>query len=337
MMSSWATLLVEALDHRAQQIGLMAEMPGDEFEAALGRFLAFEKALPMIAPFTHINQPISQPLSKDMGIESWFQQASAVTGEIRRGIWRNLFESFGLERVNPEAAIDSYSRLHALIRAADGEGPESYLAHATTNYDPAIELAIGDSTNMKLVDGFVQHAGGGRETYAPNLLADQWQTTDQVPVLHIHGGVGWYFQEDGTITRPPTDDPYDERRAPALLLPDDTKNPDLFDAPIRETWESFERLLTMASHVLFLGYSLHDSHVVQTVRAASLPTAVVTYALPNLQGEYPAPPKVELTRIKGLIPKAVVLSGAFGQREEWPDLDAQGLERWLLTTSPATQ
>jgi hypothetical protein len=335
MMSSWATRLVSALGHRAQQIGLTADMPGDEFEVALGRFLAFEAALPIVHPFTHINQPAHQALGKDMGIESWFQQAFAATSEIRRGIWRNLFESFGLERVDPGAAIDSYARLHALIRAADGDGAESYLAHATTNYDPAIEVAVQNTKGVRLVDGFVSQAGGGRQTYAPNLLADQWQTTDQVPVLHIHGAVGWYFQNDGTITRRPTDDEYDERQTPALLLPDNTKNPDLFTAPIRETWLSLNRLLQQASHVLFVGHSLHDPHIVAAVRAADRPTAVVAYAPPDAHGIYPEPPRDERDRISSLLPDATVLPGAFGQRAEWPDLDAQRLERWLLSTSPA--
>lgn len=333
MMSAWATRLVEALGHRAQQIGLEAEMPGDRFEAALGRFLAFEKALPAVWPYVHITQPLTSPMSKDMNAETWFQQASAITGEIRRAIWKNLFESFGLDRIDRDAAIDSYRRLHALLRFADGDGPESAIAHATTNYDPAIELALDNIDGITLVDGFVRHAGGGREVYAPNLLADQWQTTDQVPILHVHGAVGWYFRNDGSITRRPTDDAYDEREAPALLLPDDTKNPDLFSIPIRETWGSLRRLIAEASHVLFVGHSLHDPHIVRAVREAGRPTAVVVYTTPDANGVYPEPSESEQTWVRSQLPEAVLLPGAFGQRAPWADIDERSLERWLLATT----
>jgi hypothetical protein len=54
MMSSWASDLVRDVGPRAEQIRLRPDMPGEEFEQELGRFLAFERSFPLIEPFAHL-------------------------------------------------------------------------------------------------------------------------------------------------------------------------------------------------------------------------------------------------------------------------------------------
>lgn len=330
-MPDWASRLVETLGGRAQQIGLRADMPGEEFEAALGEFLAFEASLPRVGSFLHMDSPPQNPTGVNMAVLNWFNTSSAVVAEIRRGIWANLFESFGLDRIDHAHAETAYRALHDLIRAADGGGPESHIAHATTNYDPAIEVAVVKDERLALVDGFAPRPGAGTAVYSPNLFTSQWiNSTAHVPVVHIHGAVGWYLRSDGSIMRRPSDEPYDERQTPALLLPDDQKDPTALTSPARATWSAFNELLQEATHVLVVGHSLHDRHILDALRSASKRTAFVELSLPNERGVYSPPSATALKRYAVLLPNVTVISGCFGQRAPWHDIDERPLERWLL-------
>lgn len=86
LMPTWATRLADSLGYRAQQIGLSPDMPADQFEAALGRLLAFEGAMPLVQPCFYINGGLHASLSRDLAVDRWSQHAFGAVGEIRRGI-----------------------------------------------------------------------------------------------------------------------------------------------------------------------------------------------------------------------------------------------------------
>ncbi len=244
MMSEWATSLVEELGYAAELLGLTPSMDGDRFEAALGRFLRFAEALPTVEPLHKLGG--MQSLIGDgtqvqtvLDSRAWLNFATQNVNAIRRVVWQNLYEQFTMDRVDEEKAYRSYKRLHDLIRNSlrrDDQDP-IFLVHATTNFDRAIEAAIdleSERVNANIVskDGFISTFAGRRPQWAPNTL----ESADHdgiIPVLHLHGAVGWYFTEDGTIQSRPSDEKIDDRLTPALLLPDDTKSVPGFPLPCR--------------------------------------------------------------------------------------------------------
>lgn len=243
---------------------------------------------------------------------------------------------FRPDRIDDDAARRAYRRLHDAIRSADDDGPECFLAHATTNYDTALETAIEQDNRFRVVDGFSRRPGGGSEKYTLDAFAAATDSNRAVPVLHLHGAVGWYLNPDDTVERDPADRPYDDRRTPALLLPDDKKSPATFNAAAFQTWKQFDQLLTQATHVLFLGHSLHDQHIVQAVGRSDVRVAAVIYTEPDEAGNYPEPDETEVERCRDLLPEIVALPGKFGQNREWDDLDIDQLTRWLRASDPSS-
>jgi hypothetical protein len=345
MMSGWATDLVDKLGMRAQQIGITADMPGEMFEERLGAFLAFEKSLPILRPLAHLGTEGPPQMGVSGDFERWFAMASSAVGEIRRSLWDNLFTNFGRDRIDDEKAIRAYEHLHFAIRHADGSASqsaderdnaaESFIAHATTNYDTAIEIALESDKSVEVVDGFQRRSGRGSATYTPELLtgSDVRSSTRFVPVVHLHGAVGWYSRPNGTVTAQPADEAYDDRRIPALLLPDKNKVPAGFDSPARETWLRFEQLLTMSTHVLVIGHSLHDAHVVDALRASNASICVIVHkrADPKLRPGL-AGTEDEVRRIRSLLKEVTLLPGDFGSDHIEKFFDVDQLVQWLRST-----
>lgn len=250
---------------------------------------------------------------------------------ITRGIWTNLFTNFGRARVDNHRAAAAYRALHEQVWAAiDAEGPACWIAHVTTNYDPAIEVAIGMDDRLQLLDGFSQLRGGGSQIYNPEGIADRHRdATDRVPVLHLHGAVGWYQRSDGQVTRLAADEGYDDRRTPALLLPDNRKDPLRSGAATQATWHQFVGLLNESTHVLLIGHSLHDRHLLEALRQRQGQVAVVIYTDPDSTGQYPAASGDETERFVEALPHATLVPGRFGQLQDWPDIDRDALGKWL--------
>lgn len=328
-MSGWATDLVEALGIRAEQIGLRADMPGDEFETALGSFLAFEKALPVVGKFGYVGTPGAPQMGVDSNFQAWFNTANGAVQEVRHALWHNLFVTYGRDQIDDVAATTQYDALHAALRVADGSGPESWIAHATTNYDTAIETALGS----KAKDGFVERSGQGSPVYAPDTLTSGWESTAEIPVVHLHGAVGWYYRQDGSITRLPADENYDDRRAPALLLPDDTKGVDTFTKPQVETWGQFRRLLQMSTHVVFIGHSLHDAHIVDAVVERDLSVCVIAHGKRDSTGTLPRPADSKVSQVRSYIPKAFVVMGELEGKNTTQPFDTNEVGKWMISTT----
>jgi hypothetical protein len=181
MMQDWATSLVEQLGPRAQQVRIRPGMSGEEFEAALGKFLAFATALPLVSEFGHFgSQQVG--MGKQMDFTAWWTRADAGVQEVTQSIRVNLFECFNRNRVDDTRATNAYGTLHH-----DGLGWDSdtRIWHATTNFDPAIEVAIAHDKSFELVDGFTNPPGGGTRILSPDLFESAATSKDrpnQVPV-----------------------------------------------------------------------------------------------------------------------------------------------------------
>jgi hypothetical protein len=371
MMGGWADDLIPRLGYAAGQLGLAPNTDGPTFEQIIGRFLNSSRSLPAVEALGFMGEMTNllgnTPGSSGGNFLAWQSTARTNIESLNQQLWESLWRNFGRRRVDGKKAGAAYGALHDLIRESRGEdGSPCYIAHVTTNFDPAIEMAIGVSTypSTEPLDGFAASTGYGRPRWAPNLLTTGRANSDgRIPVVHIHGAVGWYFDPDdeNVIQRRPSDDDFDPRLSPALLLPDDTKRPDLFPVPLIQVWEQFQILLREATHVFVMGHSLHDTYLVNAIKDAAKPTAVMSLgsritsestvaeerknrlaaaklgdqgsakdALAYiLEGQWVLRDRSEADRIRQAIPDAVVIPGAFGSGEPGGDFDTAAFTKWI--------
>lgn len=275
LMTDWANSLCTDLDQAeeglADAIGLFPDLPGDKFEDFLGHFLALRAFSPQLKRLGRLGAEGLRAGNDWMG--AWHPNFTRRSAEAVEVIHRNLYENFGHRRLSEVACSAAYMRVRQWFTAADGS---THLWFATTNYDPAIEVAF-EHQGFQILDGFTASSRYASERLEPLGLTDTaLQSNSYLPLLHLHGAVGWYRDSDGSIRRYAADLPYNPTLGtPALLLPDSTKTINSL-AGGEQLWVEFRRLLEEASHVVFLGHSLHDQHLVELVAEASTPTAVLS-------------------------------------------------------------
>ena len=331
MMAEWATSLVGALGARADQVGIKPNMPGNEFEAALGKFLAFAKALPLVDEFGYFGNTSPNPTrGKGMEFQGWYARSREAVDQVMNDLHANLYENFGLNRVDQTGARDAYHSLHHQgLRWGLGE---TRIWHATTNFDPALETAIDLDGSFELVDGFTRPPGGGTRTYEPERfqqLAASGENLKQVPVLHLHGAVGWYYDDENKIVKEASDRPYAPGRTAALLLPDDTKNPATFQPGLDSTWTIFQWLLSRATHVLVLGHSLTDKHLVGALKGWSGNHMAFVKYQDCTDNNYEPPTDEEVEQYARIVGRTVsVIPGKFGRGTELYDFDLELMQEW---------
>jgi len=264
-MGEWADLLVKSLmdtgiDFRVVT-GLRPNMSGPEFEEALGRFLRNVEAFKQIKEFVPLTYRFTQRPARvsDAQMNDWYGNATAQLDGIIDAIRGSVVDNFNYSKVAAEAAADAYGKLIELLHVSPRDG----VVYATTNYDPLGELALsvlgahpdtGDAADMKGIQrGPVDVA---------NLLRG---LPRYAPVLHLHGKVGWYRQENGLVeTREITrHDPL--HGVPVIMLPDPQKTYADNDV-LALLWSQFEQALQRASKTLVVGHSLNDKLLVKTLR-----------------------------------------------------------------------
>lgn len=323
LMQDWATSLRKVIDEvepgAADVIGLEADLRGDLFEARLGQFLAFQRDLDLVG---HLARLGAEDARHDHPyIADWLSRArrrSASMVELIRG---NLFDNFGYPRFDDELARSAYAKLQAWLT----EGDENVsLAFATTNYDATIETAYS-ALGFTILDGFEAPGPYATPVLNPLGLAQQARRgNDLLPVLHLHGAVGWYRASDGPIRRHASDLPYNSSLGtPALLLPDATKSVDSL-AGAETLWDEFRLLLADASHVLVLGHSLHDRHLVELLANRSR-LAACWYA-PRERLNDPDVYAAGKKYVSKYLPTAAVIPCEFGPQ---PAANGELLHKWL--------
>ena len=240
-------------------LGLKPGMPGPEFEAQLGRFLAWSAALPAAEAILTLG--VSPPtFDPPQHIADWFRQSRSIGGQALNAIHVSLFELFGASRINDFAARTAYGKLlrYLSVQPAD-------LIYATTNYDVAAELALDDlDFNPFWGERASVRHGRPRPLRTEGLVANK---SDYTPLLHLHGRVGWYVTESSDLVSLPPDAPYNpDLGAPGLLLPDPNKTY-VGIAFAEQLWREFDAAIDLADRVLVLGHSLHDTFLVQRLQA----------------------------------------------------------------------
>jgi hypothetical protein len=279
LMPDWATSLTQALDTAepmlSRAVGLTPDMAGDAFELQLGQFLELASKIPLLKQFKNIGG--DTPTSGTAGFQGWVRLAESRCALALETIRENLYVNYNINRLGRARVVKAYTKLLQWFNTEGPVNPPPHLSFATTNYDLAIELAF--QSYAPVIDGFVQDNPYSTPQFDPvsitQALADE---TPAIPVLHLHGAVGWYRTDEGFIRKYPGDMGYNPTLgSPALLLPDATKTTSSL-VGAEGLWDVFRRLLLEASHIFVLGHSLHDAHLVDVLNEARAPIAVAWWA-----------------------------------------------------------
>jgi len=322
-MGGWATALTAELDRSvpllAHEIGLRRDMPPEEFEAALGRFLAWSLALPVVERLKGAGvEAIGRP---DESIDRFFATAGARARQATGAIHRVLFDLFGRQRINGFAASEAYGKLFEAIGRIHRSAT---VAFATTNYDVSVELALPELGLEVETGELVRPVSTDRVLRLDKILDAVGPGT--TPLFYLHGRVGWYANEQRGLVAMPADLGYQEHLgAPAILLPDPNKDYSLFSFT-EEIWRQFREALAAAHHVLVLGHSLNDSALVKELRQIEqAKLGVTTY--PKQDRANPD----EVERIRDLLPHCHLIPMDFGPE---PQFDSQALRQWCDVGPP---
>ena len=338
IMSEWATSLCAALDNLerdlAQAMHLAPAMPGEEFEETLGKFLHLDETLDVVRLFEHLGGGNDDPLTAAHPITTWVSQVEMRRPRIRDCISANLWDEFGLKRIDVEAATVAFrSILNAL-----GVGPQksrvdspsphrtppTKLISATTNYDRMQEVAYSNADPDRLTCD----VGGRRESTASSLYlaADEVLNLDPAVVthLHLHGAVGWY-RDGNRIRIDGADQPLQPGSDPAVLYPDPNKDPTSSDGH-DALWAAFTQALSKATDIVVLGHSLHDMPIVNAIAAAPDARLLVSHRA-NPSSEKQLRARLDLL---GLSSRADLISMDFG-----PEPNTRLLEQWAREGLPA--
>lgn len=327
MMPQLSRTLFEALesacDGLPEAVGLAPEMTGPEFESALGRLFQWRDSRHLNQEFSGLSfNPPPGPQARTSEMQSRWHHEDTHLETLMRTIDETLFAEFGSPRIDAEATRSAFGRLFDLI----GDVAPRELFCATTNYDPSLEIALR-RLGMQPEMGF---AGEPWET----LCLDAGRIdVDRGPVLvHLHGAVGWYREDDGSVTRHGSDRrPNQTLGRPALLYPDPAKDP--AESVTRDLWGVFGAFVfAHATHALVVGHSLHDPPLFGRLKTAAsmkprIRVGVVVHSVRRGRGRHVDVLDTELHElVQAQIPGAFVIRGSFGPE---PDLVLADLRRWV--------
>lgn len=326
LMGDWANDLNKRLD-KLGRLGASLQLPrdptnrdaGPEFEAKLGRFLAWQRALPTVSLLPSLGTGFGHEQVPD-AVHEWFQHANNNGRTIINTIHESLSELFAASRISQVSARDAYGQLLEECRLAS----DSKLVFATTNYDPAIELGLLELNRRPFwgEDGSIR---GESETriHVQGMATLPHHLT---PVMHLHGMVGWYRKPDQQVYAIRAQSYNPQWGQPALLLPDLVKSYEE-DALIAALWHEFDQALLDASHVLVIGHSLHDEHLVERLGSVGVQTrlAVGVYAGSSEGAADIA--KNQAAEFNSILPRATMIGMQFGRPVHiW---DKAALESWI--------
>jgi hypothetical protein len=321
LMPDWANRLCDALDDQegglAVAAGLARDMSGTKFENALGTLLRWRELHPLNERFRGLGGPNAGSWTDQ--IPGHYEREAERLRTIVTTLNHSMYREFGSRRVDSDSAQRAYKTLFDRLQI------ERPLACVTTNYDPVLEMILPElGFNFDL--GF--HERPARSAVLrPHGLVDRALQSDQsVPVIHLHGAVGWYERDGDVLSQPPDQEYNATLGQPAVLYPDPEKDPTR-DAVVQALWEEFQVAMEAGTHVLVLGHSLNDPALVDKLRRApGCQVAVCVYAHDDPQQQ-----EVEYGRVRELVPQATVVPCRFGPDPEFTD---DALVDWMTSADP---
>jgi hypothetical protein len=260
LMTDWENALCDALDAEEQGLAagchLARDESGPQFEQNLGLLLSWQRIQSLQDHFFTLGG--ESPNTHNQYMIAARDRANRRREIIKRVIDTTLYEQFGSHRIDDRRAREAY---FTLLQAL-GE-PEFVVA--TTNYDRSVESAL-ENLDYRVMTGFERR---GQRT--PKLVAEGLfeRRGSNIPVLHLHGAVGWYQAEDGV------EDHYADKPlnpslgTPVVLYPDPNKDPTSHEV-VSQLWRELNRIIAWADHILVIGHSLHDAPLRRVLLMAAL-------------------------------------------------------------------
>lgn len=222
LMGGWSDALVQSLGQGGsyrlvELVGLERNLDGPTFEERLGNFLSLAEFFPAIGRVMPLS--VDFPGQGNFSAQSLTEWHRTVLSQITRAVgivYSSLIENFGWDRINADAAIPPY---RTLLQAM-GVDPNSRIVCATTNYDHILEWVLerlGRRPETGVRQPFTEP---GVNTMAVLDMEEVVETVGRsVPVLHLHGAVGW-FQQQGQRPALVRAKSYDDQwGVPIVMLP----------------------------------------------------------------------------------------------------------------------
>jgi hypothetical protein len=275
LMADWSAALSEALDLAEEGLSsachLTPGLSGPEFEENLGLLLKWEQVRDLEERFQQLGG--QTPNNIPNGARDARSNQARRMAAIKSVVNRTLYEQFGQQRIDDAKSVAAYKAL--LKRLGDPE-----LIVATTNYDRAAETAL-ETLGRDVSTGFSSAPRRTPVLEPEGLVLNRGPKT---PVIHLHGAVGWYREEDpddNTVKEHPADLRYNDTLGiPVVLYPNPDKDP-TSDATVSRLWSEFHSAVDLADRILVMGHSLHDPALVKALEEASrTKDVVVTYIDP---------------------------------------------------------
>ena len=334
MMREWAEILTRHLGVDASLVGLSTTLDGPAFEERLGVFLQRVAALKLAGPMLEdlalaLGPEWSAPRRAGLDALGWTNRhANAVArlDHVIGLIHGSLYAQFGAANIDLFGA----SRAFAALLTSLEIHPRSNWAYATTNYD-VIPDHVVSGMGMNPDHGAIKPVEGGTPVLRVDGLLDGMSR--YVPVLHLHGRVGWLRRADDASeievenARAPLAD-----HIPIIELPGLNKN--YGDSVISALWEAFRLALARAKRVLVLGHSLNDDALAAAIRENAAPDSVAVSVLaePNNRTVL----SEEGKRMKGWVadklPSGTATIPMYFDRQYGSNGQHSGLEAWLNAT-----
>jgi hypothetical protein len=256
LMRDWSDALVQALEDEEERLSeachLQEGMSPEEFEQNLGLLVRWDQVRHLQDRFKVLSGP--QPMSFNQYQTEAIENSDRRMKTVMATINATLHDQFGLGRVDNELAASAY---RALLRHFKNPA----LVVATTNYDRSAEAALSE-IGHNVDTGFRSAPERTPRLRPTGMVSDQ---PVGIPVLHLHGAVGWY-ERDGNVENHFGDQPYNPSLGvPAVLYPDPDKDP-TSSAYVSLLWSEFRTALDGADVVLVIGHSLNDRPLVGELR-----------------------------------------------------------------------
>lgn len=304
LMPDWSNALCAALDEQeaslARSCHLVPGMDGPEFEKNLGLLIRYEQTRHLEERFqdlggqeagSHINYVVKARRNITKRMQT-----------VMKTINVSLYEQFNQRKIDEDKAAAAFQGLLGKLNEPD-------IIFATTNYDRVGETAL-ESIGRDIDDGF-RRRPGLTPVLDPVGLVDN--RGSKVPVIHLHGAVGWYEIDNAVSDHNADRDFNPSLGRPVVLYPDPDKDP-TSDATVQQLWHEFDTAIKVADAVMVIGHSLHDPKLVKALAtAAESKPVVISFAT-----------DADASRIEAEVPKAASVELIFGPEIEidTPDLSS---------------